>query len=444
LRIPVHEKEPELPICEEHEEKMKAFCETHDVLICSICLGMDHQKPCVVKRIHEVVQRKKFIAEKKLTVLQKMKGRVEESIEDCNHLFVNLDLDEQTLIQGIRREYAKLKENVEFQKANLQGILETINELPSHFKSLNNVSDTLFPIEVIQLLKFLPKTTFYNSIYACDSQHHQVTVFDLNDFSLMDSFGGYGHEDGNLCSPCSVTVDFNGFVYISEQSNHRIHVFQSTENGHEFIRKWGLYGNQDGQLMSPGGITTDLDGHVYVCDRGNYRIQVFRSDGTFLRKWGSSGNSDGQFESPNHIAVDKKGFVYVCDSSLERVQVFHVNGRFVSKWGNRGSGDGEFSGIFGIAIGEDGLVYISEISNHRIQVFQFDGTFVRKWGSRGSGNSQFNQPKDLLIDHFGFVHVFDSRNNRVSHFTSTGEFLGNLESSDSRISCFSGAALALL
>jgi len=56
-----------------------------------------------------------------------------------------------------------------------------------------------------------------------------------------------------------------------------------------FITKWGSEGSGDGQFNHPDWIAVDNSGYVYVSDNLNHRIQKFTSDGMFITKWGSSG-----------------------------------------------------------------------------------------------------------------------------------------------------------
>jgi hypothetical protein len=47
-RIASKEKD-QVQICLIHKEELKLYCESHEVMICSICLSLEHQKSCSVK-----------------------------------------------------------------------------------------------------------------------------------------------------------------------------------------------------------------------------------------------------------------------------------------------------------------------------------------------------------------------------------------------------------
>ncbi len=43
----------------------------------------------------------------------------------------------------------------------------------------------------------------------------------------------------------------------------------------KFLRKWRTRGGGDGEFSQPQGLAIDGDGDVYVSDQGNHRILVF-------------------------------------------------------------------------------------------------------------------------------------------------------------------------
>jgi len=63
----------------------------------------------------------------------------------------------------------------------------------------------------------------------------------------------------------------------------------------KFLRKCGVRGSGDGEFAWPQSLIIDGSGNVYVSDQGNGRIQVFDAHGRFLRKWGGEGIGDEEF-----------------------------------------------------------------------------------------------------------------------------------------------------
>ena len=94
----------------------------------------------------------------------------------------------------------------------------------------------------------------------------------------------------------------------------------------DFLFKWGIQGSGDGQFEKPRDVALDGIGDVYVAEQDNDRIQVFDSTGSFKDKWGSSGSGDGEFNFNNYlilviipcsIAIDNKP-----ETNIIRIRVY--------------------------------------------------------------------------------------------------------------------------
>lgn len=84
----------------------------------------------------------------------------------------------------------------------------------------------------------------------------------------------------------------------------------------------GSGGLGDGRFQRPYGLAVDADGHVWVADNFNHQVQVFEGDGTYITRWGTNGTAPGEFDYPYGVDVSSVGGVYVTDAGNNRVQVF--------------------------------------------------------------------------------------------------------------------------
>jgi len=90
----------------------------------------------------------------------------------------------------------------------------------------------------------------------------------------------------------------------------------------------GIEGPGVGQFSNPRGIEVGSTGIIYVADEGNERIQLFDSSGNFLAEIGSFGTGLGEFDQLRDVAVDTCGKFYVSDdgdfrsNDNNRIQVF--------------------------------------------------------------------------------------------------------------------------
>ena len=95
-------------------------------------------------------------------------------------------------------------------------------------------------------------------------------------------FGSLGVGDGQFHGPYSVACNSRGEVVV-EELNQRIQVFD--RNG-KFMFKFGTEGKANGQLDSPCGVTIDQrNDQIVVTDACNHGVQSFDVKGSFLRVW---------------------------------------------------------------------------------------------------------------------------------------------------------------
>src|ERR1700757_2061665 len=62
----------------------------------------------------------------------------------------------------------------------------------------------------------------------------------------------------------------------------------------ELLAEFFEHGQGDGHSTWPFGVTVDGKGQVYVSDEWENTISVFDAVGKFLRKWGKTGSGDGE------------------------------------------------------------------------------------------------------------------------------------------------------
>ena len=99
---------------------------------------------------------------------------------------------------------------------------------------------------------------------------------------------------------------------------------------------FGSRGVRNAEFKTPSGIATNNQGQIYVTDQSNHRIQLFDKFGAFLSEFGGKGSKQGQFLGPQGIAIDQSGMIFVADSDNHRIQVFNANGTYYTKFGSKG------------------------------------------------------------------------------------------------------------
>jgi sugar lactone lactonase YvrE len=185
-------------------------------------------------------------------------------------------------------------------------------------------------------------------LFVADPGNYRVDVFNAQTGQFIRAFGravggpgvnvctatcgpGQGSNDpGALEDPYGVAIGPEGDVYVADEGNSRVSVFDTSG---QFLRSFGSIGAGAGNLEFPYAVAVSPNGTVYVADTNNYRLSVFNSDGSFrdAMGWNVNGNSTGAgtctapcqqgtpeygigaFNEEFSIATDCRGAVYVAD-----------------------------------------------------------------------------------------------------------------------------------
>lgn len=148
-----------------------------------------------------------------------------------------------------------------------------------------------------------------NDLYVCDHNNFRIQVFTPD---LKYSYAV------STSSPYDVTFDRKGKMYTTDRKHHIIRVYEN----YKCTKEIGTQGSRGGELLEPRGICIDRLGFVYVVEEANCRVSVFNTAGKFITCFGGEGHQLGEFDSPQGIAIDDDGFLYVCDMLNNRIQVF--------------------------------------------------------------------------------------------------------------------------
>ena len=189
---------------------------------------------------------------------------------------------------------------------------------------------------------------------------YSVTGQRIHSFGTPNS-GGSG--DGQFSSPSGVAIR-GDLMYVSEAGNSRVQKFSVSKRS--FISKFGSSGKGEGQFSSPRGICIDPEGKVFIADNSNHRIQVFNEDDSFAYSFPCQQNPWG-------LAFDHQGHLHIAVYSSHCIQVFTPEGTPITSYGS-----GTLYRPAGIAIDAQGYIAISEYNygSDRLWIYSPDYNLV--------------------------------------------------------------------
>ena len=150
-------------------------------------------------------------------------------------------------------------------------------------------------------------------VYVGEEQNGNVSVFDAQ-WNLLFRLG---QGDGEFALPSHIALDpATGTAFVCDSAANRIKTYQGSQPGLAF----GGYGSGPGQFDLPAGVWVSPAGEVFVVDQNNNRVQVFDRTGGFKRLFslktsggggGLGSDISGRFQG---ITGDDNGRLYVADS----------------------------------------------------------------------------------------------------------------------------------
>ncbi len=242
------------------------------------------------------------------------------------------------------------------------------------------------------------------TVYIADTWNHRIRRVDART-GIMSTIAGTGRAKWSgdhgpavraaLNEPVALALDGCRWLYIADQSNHRIRKIDLASGEITTAAGTGESGyNGDGApgpdtaLAGPSGVAVDQTGHVYIADTFSSRIRkldrrtgvvdtVVGGTGTFQLRPGDN-ESSTDLSRPYAIAIHPDGRLFMTDNDNHLIRVWNPQRRAMSLLAGNGqagcAGDGgdpacgSLNYPFGVALDSRGHVYIADTFNHRIRV----------------------------------------------------------------------------
>jgi sugar lactone lactonase YvrE len=224
------------------------------------------------------------------------------------------------------------------------------------------------------------------------------------DGQFVKSFG----NEGLFESAHSVTIDAQGFLWVTDSAAHVVHKIGPEGRLLMTLGKKGVAGDNTSRDLfnQPNHVAIAPNGDIYVSDGYvNARVVHFASNGQFIRVIGGvKGSQPGQLQLPHGVALDSRGRLLVNDSDNKRVSVFDKDGKFVETWPYPSRG--------GIAVAADDTVYVSDVNVGIVNIVKNGKLIDSVSADRAHG---------MGIDTDGAIYVSGASRMTVTKITRGGE-----------------------
>ncbi|CAF0848891.1 unnamed protein product [Adineta steineri] len=205
-----------------------------------------------------------------------------------------------------------------------------------------------------------------NSFIISDQRNNRVIrYFDQNQTNQQIIISNIGCWD--------LTIDKNGFVYVSDCWNHEVRRWKQGDDEGELVAGGNGKGNHLNQLNFPTFIFIDEDYSLYISDRENHRVMKWEKDakeGIIVAGGNGRGRSLKQLWSPEGVIVDHLGQIYVADLMNHRVMRWcegDKEGEIVVGRNGQGNQSNQLNYSYGLSFDDKENLYVVDCGNHRIQ-----------------------------------------------------------------------------
>lgn len=206
-------------------------------------------------------------------------------------------------------------------------------------------------------------------VYVGEEGTGRVLVFNSALTNALSSLGA-GSNEFLLANHIAVNTSVsNGWIYVSDSRANQIRCYSNTT----LVKTFGTKGSANGQFNFPAGLYVSPTQEVYVVDQNNDRVQVFNSTGAFQRVFSLRTPADvvttNVYGRAQGITGDGAGRIYVTDAFQGEIKVFDTAGTNLATL----SGFGEWVGLLrspgSAALGVDQRLFVASLNNNRVEIF---------------------------------------------------------------------------
>lgn len=152
------------------------------------------------------------------------------------------------------------------------------------------------------------------NLYVADYGNSRIEVFDKNG-NFIKHLATFDYKGGKTLA---IDIDANDIIYLINTKNY--HVIRYDTDGNR-LEDWGT-----GLFHYPVDLTVDGHGNLYVLDNTDRNVRVFDSTGALIGEWMIQTQENG-YAVCLSIASNPNGtLIYVGEGSLIGVQVFEGHG----------------------------------------------------------------------------------------------------------------------
>ncbi len=219
-------------------------------------------------------------------------------------------------------------------------------------------------------------------------------------------------------TPVSLAVANDGMVWAIDGENYRIVKLDEIGN---IVNRFGtkekmLSDGGAGEFDAPVDIAISSKGLIFIADQDNHWIQVFNKDGIYINTIRQTLNKQRFLDEPSAIAFDPYDNLYVLDKSDNTIFIFSADGKPKGQINNKeGKSPGNLKDPTDLMANHHTVLVLDD---NRIKVYSHDGDYLYSMGGKGSDLGQFDKPIAISPKTDDTFTVSDSGNAKLQSLTT--------------------------
>ena len=256
-------------------------------------------------------------------------------------------------------------------------------------------------------------------IIIADKSSGRIIEFDWASMELLSTFGTNGKGRGQFLRISCLTLDNDGKLYVADQGNEKIEIFQMDWHPTPWINL-----EQERPGVHPSSVLMSAcessyiygDTQILCLNTSNNHASLRNHDGSIVT------DLSAKFDDPLRAVFDNQETFILDDNG---VKVFDNKGKFKFEFGSPGRQEGSISYATGIALTQNS-VYIADTGNKRVQEFSRKGLYQRSIGNEKGAEVKLNEPTSVAVDMAGNIYVADNTLHQVLVYSNSGKLTKQL------------------
>ena len=238
----------------------------------------------------------------------------------------------------------------------------------------------------------------------------------------LGRFGGTGSVPGKFKAPSAIDRSDDGRLFICDQGNQRIQVFDLFGN---FRINFGGFGWDEEKFDGPVDIWARSTLNIYVADYNNQRVQRFDKDLNYINsRYSNPGEQEKfQYREVLSVAYSPQGDIFILEAGENKILKFNNQDQGDAAFGYYESGAGELTAPIQLELSSDHRVVVSDAETKAIFVYDYFGTYLFQ-----ITHPDLKRPMGIAHDAQNRIYVADSEGKGIFEFTSGGKFLNQFRS----------------